>query len=72
AALIEAVEGPVRFVRCSSPSQERRCNLTARCFIRSAVLKVHLRLREFLEGVTVADIALDEKTTAAVEAKLAQ
>ncbi len=75
AALIEAVEGPVHLVRCSNPSRDgRRCELTTRCFIRRAVLKVHDRMRKFLGSVTVADIAMDEQTQAIPEAttKLAQ
>ncbi len=74
AALIEAVEGPVHLVRCSNPAhqQGRACSLTSQCFIRRAVLKVHTRMRDFLEGVTVAEIARDESAASILDAKLAQ
>ena len=62
AALIEAVEGPVHLVRCTNPDKEgRRCGLTGTCFIRRPVAKVHERLRTFLNAVTIADIAFDER-----------
>jgi Rrf2 family protein len=62
AALIEAVEGPVHLVRCTDPTrQTRRCGLTARCFIRRPVVRLHHRLRKFLRGVTVADLAFDDR-----------
>ncbi len=74
AALIEAVEGPVHLVRCSNPGHDdaRPCTLTSRCFIRRAVLRVHKRMRDFLDGVTVAEIAREEDPTAALDTKLAQ
>ncbi len=69
AALIEAVEGPVHLVRCSNPDHDgRQCGLTTRCFIRRAVLKVHDRMRKFLNSVTVADIAMDDQAEALQEA----
>ena len=73
ADLIEAVEGPVHFVRCSDPLREsRRCERTSLCFIRRSVLKVHERMRKFLAGVTIADIAHDEQAPIALDTKLAQ
>ncbi len=73
ADLIEAVEGPVRFVRCSDTSGGGRpCARTGLCFIRSAVLKVHEKMRKFLSGVTIAEIAADESPLKRFEAKVAQ
>lgn len=61
-AVIHAVEGPVRLVRCAPGSDERRrpCDRTGFCSIRQPLHKVHRQLIEFLSGVTVADIAFDE------------
>jgi Rrf2 family protein len=69
AALIEAVEGPVHLVRCTAPASDpRRCELSQRCFIRRPVVRVHDRLRKFLAGVTIADIAFDQSDIPAVDA----
>jgi Rrf2 family protein len=62
ADVIEAVEGPVRLVRCAppgNPTDERNCELVASCTIRRSVRRVHDRLHEFLAGVTVADVAFE-------------
>jgi Rrf2 family protein len=68
AALIEAVEGPVHFVRCTDPNRKvRRCEILNGCFIRPAVVKVHQRMRKFLEAVTVADIAFDQQNERPLE-----
>ncbi len=61
AGLIEAVEGPVHLVRCVNTGKDgRRCERSGQCFIRRSVVKVHERLRKFLMGVTMADLAFDE------------
>ena len=63
ATVIEAVEGPVRLVNCvPGPEGTRRgCSRTDICSIRWPVRKVHERLLEFLTGITVADLAFDDK-----------
>ena len=62
AAMIEAVEGPVRLVACvpSPPGPRRGCRRVSRCSVRLPMHKVHKRLIEFLAGVSVADLAYDE------------
>lgn len=63
ARLVEALEGPTRLVPCGPPYEtdhERCCDLLASCAVRMPMLKVHQQLRQFLEGVTVADVAFDE------------
>lgn len=62
AAVIEAVEGPVRLVACAPgpPGPRRGCRRSSRCSVRLPVHKVHERLLKFLVGVTVADLAFDE------------
>jgi Rrf2 family protein len=68
AGLIEAVEGPVNLVRCTGTVKEnRRCGLTQSCTIRKAVVKVHVRLRQFLDEVTIADLAFDEPRAASFD-----
>jgi Rrf2 family protein len=63
--LIEAVEGPVHLVRCTNPEEKaRKCTLTGECPIRGSVRKVHQRLRKFLSGVTMADLAFDSADAA--------
>jgi Rrf2 family protein len=79
ARLVEAIEGPTRFVRCAPPEPESVerlvCELLPSCPIRMPVLKVHEYLEKFLHGVTLAQIAFDNdfaKTGAAPLKVLAQ
>ncbi len=67
ARLIESVEGPVNLVRCTSTREDRRCGLTQSCTIRRSVVKVHLKLRQFLDEVTIADLAFDEHAPVCTE-----
>jgi Rrf2 family iron-sulfur cluster assembly transcriptional regulator len=62
AQLIESLEGPVKFVRCADP--EHACELSCRCTVRSPLINVHERLKQFLQEVSVADIAADPGGTA--------
>jgi Rrf2 family iron-sulfur cluster assembly transcriptional regulator len=69
--LIEAVEGPVQFVRCVDLNkQNRKCALTKSCPIQGAVHRVHRRLRDFLTDVTIAEIAFDNHPAPAERAKV--
>lgn len=69
ADVIEAVEGPVHLVRCTNPSRTaRKCDRTARCFIRRSVAQVHNGLREFLGAVTIADMLNGAQAPAATDA----
>ncbi len=60
-AIIHAIEGPVRFVQCTSAptSDEPACELSDVCPVTQPVQKVHAKLRAFLNDVTLADIAHD-------------
>jgi Rrf2 family protein len=63
AAVVEAVEGPVRLVNCvpgGASSTRRGCVRAARCSLRKPVHKLHARLVQFLAGVTISDLAFDE------------
>lgn len=64
ARLVEALEGPTRLVPCGPPYEAGQehccCDLLASCAVRMPMLKVHHQFRQFLEGVTVADVAFDE------------
>lgn len=71
ADLIAAVEGPVHLVRCTNPAQNARpCTRTGICFIRRPIGKIHEHLSQFLAGITVADIAFDERTVPVHAAKV--
>lgn len=65
-AVIRAVEGPVRLVRCADRhlrgDTDPRCEMESNCRIKGAVGRVHERFRQFLESVTVADLALELHT----------
>ncbi|MCC6357176.1 MAG: Rrf2 family transcriptional regulator [Phycisphaerales bacterium] len=59
--LVEAMEGPMRLVRCATPlSADDSCELLGTCPVRRPVLRVHDHLQRFLGGLSVADVAFDE------------
>ena len=59
--LLDAVEGPLRLSRCvpREGSNGSACDLLATCPIRTPVQRVQGRLREFLSGITLREIASD-------------
>lgn len=61
ADVIEAVEGPLRLVRCAEAgsSADHGCELEPGCTIQRAVRRVHERLRGFLATVTLAELAVE-------------
>ncbi|MGE0481042.1 MAG: Rrf2 family transcriptional regulator [Phycisphaerae bacterium] len=73
--LIETVEGPFRLVRCADDPRTAAgdgqseahaidagpCDLAGTCPIQHPLRRLHERLRRFLAGVTVADLALDDR-----------
>jgi len=67
--LITAIEGPFQFVQCllsSAESHRAPCELEASCPIRLPAMRVHDRLRSFLQGVTVADLIDHEQASGSV------
>lgn len=60
-AIINAIEGPVRFVQCTEESRsgESLCELFRTCPVTRPVRKVHRKLVEFLKDITLAEIAHD-------------
>jgi DNA-binding IscR family transcriptional regulator len=67
--LIHAIEGPVNLVNCSGPGQDKRrsCNLMDWCPVRAPVLKVHRRLQQFLEEVSLEEIVAERAAPASAE-----
>ncbi|MGH8611252.1 MAG: RrF2 family transcriptional regulator, partial [Gammaproteobacteria bacterium] len=62
--LITVIEGPVHFVQCVSAGGETHrnpCELEPCCSIRQPAHRVHGRLKEFLESVTLAEL-VDDRT----------
>ena len=61
--LIEAVEGPPRLVKCALPlPDDPFCELgAAGCPVRGPMGKIHRMFGSFLKGITVADVAFDNK-----------
>ena len=60
--LITAIEGPVHFVQCVSvgpDAQRNACELEPCCSIRQPAHRIHDRLKEFLESVTLAELVED-------------
>lgn len=62
--LINTVEGPFQFVQCVSEETEPHrgpCELESCCAIRQPAQRVHDRMKEFLESVTLAELVDDPK-----------
>jgi len=60
--LIEAVEGPPRLVKCALPRKDDpECELASGCPVRIPMGKIHRMFRSFLRGISVADVAFDNK-----------
>lgn len=62
--VIRAVEGPVQLVHCIDHPREAdregvtgACDLLSSCPVRSPIHRIHDKLAQFLQGVTLADLA---------------
>ncbi len=66
--MITAIEGPVHLVQCLPDGDAHRttCELESCCVIRLPAHRVHGRLKEFLQGVTLAELVDDDKVTLGV------
>ena len=70
AQIIEIIEGPVQLVTCcpTTPGEvETRCQLEDSCLIKGNVRKVHESLMEFLNEVTLDQLATDVVSRPTVE-----
>jgi len=57
AELINVVEGPIRFVQClDRKGREANCSLFEACPIRGPVMRLHVKLNQFLEAATLAEV----------------
>lgn len=59
AAIISAVEGPVKFVQCAThqDGDDPACDIMESCPIRGPVQVIQHRLEAFLAGIVLADLA---------------
>lgn len=60
--LIGVIEGPVRFVQCAGPHGDgspMTCELLDTCSVRWPANRIHQRLRRFLGGITLAELAAE-------------
>ncbi len=65
AQLLEAIEGPMRLARCCSEpegKEEAECRLEESCLIRGNMRRVHASLMQFLDEVTLAQLAEKESS----------
>ena len=65
AQLLEAIEGPMRLARCCSApegEEEAECKLEESCLIRGNMRRVHARLMQFLDEVTLAQLAEEDSS----------
>jgi Rrf2 family protein len=69
--IIEALEGPIRFVQCAAMESDspgartQPCELRDACPISAPVLRLHKKLKAFLTGVTLAEMASEADFSAA-------
>ena len=58
AQLIESLQGPPKFVACldKASSNKQPCDLAQRCPVQSPARKVHLKLLEMLDQISLADL----------------
>jgi len=57
--VVTAIEGPIQFVRCRATNGEQSsnlCDLQECCPVRLPAHRIHERLEEFLEGVSLAEL----------------
>lgn len=61
ASIISIIEGPAKFVQCATDPEpgESPCELAKSCPVTRPMRKVHERLTELLEQVTLAELAFD-------------
>ncbi len=59
AAIIKAVEGPVKFVQCAThqDGDDPACDIIDSCPIRGPVQVIQRQLEAFLEGIVLSDLA---------------
>lgn len=65
AQLLEAIEGPMRLARCCSVpegEEEAECKLEESCLIRGNMRRVHASLMQFLDEVTLAQLAEEDSS----------
>lgn len=61
-SIITAIEGPLRFVQCTSDlsvNVSASCELVDHCPIRHPAQRINGRLREFLDSVTLGEVIGD-------------
>lgn len=61
ASIISTIEGPIRFVQCATQPEpgERPCELANVCPVTRSIRKIHDKLTQFMDQVTLAEIAGD-------------
>ena len=67
AQLLETIEGPVRLARCCSVPEgkdEDKCRLEESCLIRGNMRRVHAGLMQYLDAVTLTQLAEETGCTA--------
>ncbi len=57
--IVTAIEGPFQLVQCCSdaiPMEKQTCKISEQCPIRHPLQRLHQRIHEFFERVTLADL----------------
>ena len=66
ADMIDAIEGPFKLAVCCGDHGSMRhdddCELSSSCRIKEPVRRVHQGLRDYLSGVSLAELAFDRQT----------
>jgi len=64
AQMVRAMEGPPKLVACAGKSTftDVECDLAQCCPVHSPVRKVHLKLLDFLEQISLADLVREQSS----------
>ena len=60
AQLVRALQGPLRLVACANQELSNgasECDLAESCPVQSPVRKVHLKMLDFLQGISLAELS---------------
>ncbi len=72
--IVEALEGPLKLTECMNEAggtdPDSACSLFENCLIKRSVFIIHMKIRDALYGITIADLAKNAGTAHSVSDRL--